>query len=134
MALKTVETKKSVTSFVDSIKDETKNRDVKALIVLVSKITGKQPALWGTIIGFGKYIYCRKNSKEELQWFNVGIAPRKDNITIYVTVYLENEPLVKRLGKCKIGKGCIYIKNLNDIKIDVLAELITKYKDHKWSY
>ena len=41
MTLKTVETKKSFTAFVDSIKDKSKRKDVKALIFLIKKITGE---------------------------------------------------------------------------------------------
>jgi hypothetical protein len=132
MALKTVETKKSVTAFVDSIKDEFKRKDSKTLISLIEKITNNKPKIWGTIIGFGKYKYHRKNSKEELEWFNIGFAPRKANITLYLTCYLDKEPLVKKLGKCKFGKGCLYIKNLEDIDLEIFKKLIVKYKDGKW--
>ena len=132
MALKTVETKKSVTEFVNSIKDESQRKDAKFLVKLISKITGKKPKIWGTIIGFGKYKYHRKNSKEEFEWFNVGFAPRKDRLTLYLTCYLENEPLIKKLGKCKHGKGCLHIKMLEDVDLDILKKLITKHKDGMW--
>ena len=132
MALKTVETKKSVTEFVNSIKDESQRKDAKFLVKLISKITGKKPKIWGTIIGFGKYKYHRKNSKEEFEWFNVGFAPRKDRLTLYLTCYLENEPLIKKLGKCKHGKGCLHIKKLEDVDLDILKKLITKHKDGMW--
>ena len=132
MGLKTVETNKSVTEFVNSIRDEAQRKDAKFLVKLISKITGKKPKIWGTIIGFGKYKYHRKNSKEEFEWFNVGFAPRKDRLTLYLTCYLENEPLIKKLGKCKHGKGCLHIKKLEDVNMDVLKELIKKYKDGMW--
>lgn len=131
MSLKTVETKKSVSSYVNSL-DEAVKKDTKELIKIIKSITKKQPKLWGTIIGFGKYKYHRKNSKEELEWFNVGLAPRKTNITLYLTCYLEKEPLVKKLGKFKAGKGCLYIKKLEDINLAILKKLITKYKDNSW--
>ena len=127
MPLKTVETRKSVKVFVDSIKDESKRKDIVELIALIRNIAKCEPKLWGSIIGFGKYKYKRKNSKEELEWFNIGIVPRKANITIYLTCYLEKEPLVKKLGKCKMGKGCIYINRLIDIDLGVLKRLIKKY-------
>ena len=134
MALKTVETQKSVTAFVDSIQNESKRKDTKALISLIKKITNKSPKIWGDnfIIGFGKYKYHRKNNKEEFEWFNVGFAPRKTNITLYLTCYLDKEPLVQKLGKCKIGKGCLYINKLDDIDLNVLKKLITKYKNGQW--
>ena len=135
MALATVETNKSVKDLVNSIKDEAKREDTKALIKIMQKITGKKPKIWGNnfMIGFGKYKYKRKGSKEELEWFNVGFAPRKTNITIYLTCYLEKEKaLLKKLGKCKWGKGCLYIKRLADIDLKVLEKLIAKHKKNTW--
>jgi hypothetical protein len=134
MTLKTIETKKSVTALVNTIKNESKKKDTKTLISLITKITGKQPKIWGDnfIIGFGKYTYRRKNSKKELEWFHIGFAPRKNNLTIYLTCYLDKEPLVKKLGKCTYGKGCLHIKKLNDIDLNILKKLITKYKNKKW--
>jgi hypothetical protein len=134
MALKTTETNKSVPAFIKSIKDETIKEDSKKLVKIFQTITGKKPKIWGdnNMIGFGKYKYKRKNSKEEFEYFNAGFAPRKNNITIYLTCYLEKEPLIKKLGKIKHGKGCLYIKKLDDVDMDVLKKLIKKYKDGKW--
>jgi hypothetical protein len=36
----------------------------------------------------------------------------------------EHEPLLKDLGKFKIGKVCIYVKKLSDINLDALKKLI----------
>ena len=134
MALKTGETKKSVSKFVNSIKDGSKRKDVKALLSLIKKITKKQPKIWGDnfMIGFGKYKYKRKGGKEEFEWFHAGFAPRKTNITLYLSCYLEKEPLIKKLGKVKHGKGCLYVKKLSDINMDVLEKLVKKYKDGQW--
>ena len=135
MALATVETKKSVTAYINSIENEIKRNDAKVLLKLIQKITGKKPKIWGdnSIIGFGKYKYTRKGKKEELEWFNVGFAPRKANTTIYLTYYLEKEEaLLKKLGKCTWGKGCLYIKKLEDIDLKILEKLIAKSKDAQW--
>jgi hypothetical protein len=135
MALKTVETNKSVTNFINSIEDESKRVDSKKLVRLIGKITGKKPKIWGDnfMIGFGKYKYKRKGGKEEFEWFNVGFAPRKGNITIYLTCYLEKEKaLLDKLGKYKTGKGCLYIKKLDDVDLKVLEKMIRKNKDNRW--
>jgi hypothetical protein len=133
--LATVETNKSVKDFINSIENESKREDSKKLLKMFQKITGKKPKIWGDnfIIGFGKYKYKRKGSKEELEWFNVGFAPRKTNITLYVTYDISEETaLVKELGKCKWGKGCLYIKRLDDVDLDVLSKVIAKSKDSSW--
>jgi hypothetical protein len=133
--LKTTKTNKSVSAYINSIEDETKRKDAKTLVKLFSEITGKKPKIWGdnNMIGFGEYVYTRKGSKTEYEWFNVGFAVRKTNLTVYATCYLEKEKeLLDRLGKHKHGKGCLYIKKLEDINIDVLREFITKHKDGAW--
>ena len=130
-----VETDKSVDAFIDAIPNERKKEDSKKLLALMQEITGKEPKVWGDnfIIGFGKYTYTRKGSKEELEWFNVGFAPRKANLTIYVTFDIETEQdLLKELGKCKWGKGCLYINKLDDVDLDVLRLIIHKSKDSGW--
>lgn len=134
-SLATVETNKSVKDFVDSIENDQKKEDTKELIKLIQKITGKKPKIWGDnfIIGFGKYTYQRKGSKQEYEWFNVGFAPRISNITIYVTYDVsQEEALLAKLGKCRWGKGCLYINRLDDVDVDVLGELIAKSKDNSW--
>lgn len=102
---------------------------------IFQKITGKKPKMWGDnyIIGFGKYKYIRKGGKEEYEWFNVGFAPRKNNITLYVTYDIsEEKALLKKLGKSKWGKGCLYINHLEDVDLEVLAKIISKSKDSSW--
>ena len=130
-----VETNKSVKDFINSIKDESKREDSKKLVKIIQIISGKKPKIWGDnfIIGFGKYKYTRKGSKDEFEWFNLGFAPRKTNITIYVSYDISQEKsLLKKLGKCKWGKGCLYINSLEDIDLEVLKKIIKKSKDSSW--
>ncbi|WP_299116724.1 DUF1801 domain-containing protein [uncultured Winogradskyella sp.] len=134
--LATKETNKSVSAFIESIDNDAKRNDSKVLIHLMSEITGNEPKIWGDnfIIGFGKYNYKRKNGKEEFEWFNVGFAPRKSKITIYLTFDIEKEQkLMPKLGKFKYGRGCLYINKLADIDIAILRLLISKSKDAKWN-
>ena len=135
MALATVETDKSVSKFVNSIEDEQKRKDAKVLVKLFAKATGKKAKIWGDnfMIGFGKYKYKRKGGNEEFEWFNAGFAPRKSNITLYLTCDISKEKeFLKKLGKCKHGKGCLYIKKLDDIDLDVLEKMVKRNKDNKW--
>ena len=117
------------------IENGQKREDSERLLKLFEEVTGEEAKVWGDnfIIGFGKYTYTRKGSKEELEWFPVGFAPRKSNLTIYLTydVSKQKETLY-RLGKCRYGKGCLYINKLADVDLDVLGELIQKSKDSRW--
>ena len=94
---------------------------------VISKITGKEPKIWGvSIIGYGKYSYKRKNG-EEYEWFNVGFSPGKNHLSIYVMYDINTEQaLLDKLGKHRTGKGCLYIKSLADVDMDILKQLIAK--------
>ncbi|HNQ12292.1 MAG TPA: DUF1801 domain-containing protein [Bacteroidia bacterium] len=115
--------------------NDSKKEDCKVLIKLMKDTTGMEPKIWGDnfIIGFGKYSYQRKGNKELFEWFNIGFAPRKNKITIYLTFDISKyESLTKKLGKCKWGKGCLYINKLDDVDLKVLKQLIEIGKNSQW--
>ena len=133
--LATQETNKSVDKFIESVGNASKQEDSKKILAIMQEVTGHKPKVWGDnfIIGFGKYKYKRKSGKEEYEWFNVGFAPRKTKLTLYLTFDLTAEKeLLDKLGKCKYGKGCLHINKLADVDIEVLKQLITKSKDATW--
>ena len=133
--LATKETDKNVSEFIESIESESKKEDAKALLSIMKDITGHPPKIWGDnfIIGFGKYKYKRKSGKEEFEWFNVGFAPRKTKITVYLTLDItQHQDLLDKMGKCKWGKGCLYINKLKDIDLEILKQLIFKSKEATW--
>ena len=129
------ETDRNVSEFIEAIPNISKKEDSKVLLSLIKEVTGHEPKIWGDnfIIGFGKYTYKRKGKKEEFEWFNVGFAPRKTKLSIYLTFDINQESeLIQKLGKCKWGKGCLYINKLADIDINILKQLIEKSKDNQW--
>ncbi|MBO6607192.1 DUF1801 domain-containing protein [Psychroserpens sp.] len=137
--LATKETNRSVDNFISQIDNASKQEDSKIILELLTKVTGQKPKVWGNdkapdfLIGFGKYNYTRKGSKEEFEWFNVGFAPRKSKMTVYLTFDINAETeLLKQLGKCKWGKGCLYINKVADIDLAILEKLVSKSKTAKW--
>ena len=120
------ETNKNVDEFIEAVSNKKRKEDAKRLLAFMKEITGKEPKIWGvSIIGFGKYKYQRKNG-QEFEWFNVGFSPAKAHLSVYVMYDLQQEELLKKLGDYKVGKGCLYIKKLEDVDIDVLKEMIAK--------
>lgn len=78
------------------------------------------------IIGFGdrELVY---ESGRKLDWFVMGFSPRKQNFALYITGAVEKQQaLLKKLGKHKTGKGCLYINKLEEIDVAVLKEIIAK--------
>jgi nucleoid DNA-binding protein len=124
--LKTKQTKASVEKFLKGIKDEKKREDSFKILKLMGQITKAEPKMWGpNIIGFGNYHYKYKSGREG-DWFLTGFSPRKQSLTLYLMTYLDkHKDLLKKLGKHKTGKGCLYINKLEDVEIKVLKELIT---------
>ncbi|MCH2235173.1 MAG: DUF1801 domain-containing protein [Crocinitomicaceae bacterium] len=133
--LATQETDKSVDKYIESVDNASKQADAKILVDLMEKVTGHPAKIWGDnfIIGFGKYKYKRKQGKEEYEWFNVGFAPRKTKITVYLTMDIsQQEDLLPKLGKVKYGKGCLYINKLADVDLSILEKLIQRSAEAEW--
>lgn len=125
--LKTKLNDASVEGFLDKVADEKKREDSYKILELMKKITKAEPRMWGdSIIGFGKHRYKYKSGRE-LDWFLTGFSPRKQSLTFYImTGFNEYNELLKKLGKYKTSKACLYIKKLEDVNLKVLKEIITR--------
>jgi hypothetical protein len=128
--MKTKPTEVSVDAFLDKVTDDKTRKDCDILINLMEKVTGEKPVMWGSsIVGFGKYHY-KYNSGHEGEICLTGFSPRKGNLSLYVLAGVEGQnDLLAKLGKYKAGKGCLYIKKLDDVDINVLETLIIKLVD-----
>ena len=123
---KTKPTAKSVPEFLERFIDPKRKADSLTIAALMERLSGSKPKMWGdSIVGFGDYHYKYASGREG-DWFQVGFSPRKQNLTIYVMGYLEfYTDLLEGLGKYRHGKGCLYIKKLEDIDMRVLEKLIS---------
>jgi Domain of unknown function (DU1801) len=118
----------SVAEFLARIPDPQRREDARRLCAVMEEITGEPPAMWGTsIIGFGAYHY-RYASGHEGDSALAGFSPRRPHLAIYLIGGFENRypPVLARLGPHKTGKGCLYIKRLDDVDRDALRELINR--------
>ncbi len=122
--LKTKKTEQSVEDFLKSIEPEEKRTDSIAIVKMMQKATGDKPKMWGTsIIGFGNTV-LKYDSGRELDWFKIGFSPRKTDLTLYAIKNSTDQTLLKKLGKYKEGKGCLYIKKLSNVDTSVLKKMI----------
>jgi hypothetical protein len=121
-------TEKSVERLIQEAPDDKVRDDCYELIRIMKKVTGAEPVIWApNIIGFGKYHYVYASGHEGDACLT-GFAVRKQNITLYVVPpeLPERDDLLKKLGKHKASKACIYIKRLEDIDTKVLEKMIAK--------
>ncbi len=125
--LKTKETGASVDAFVDKIADEGQREDARALVKMMAAATKSVGKMWGpAIVGFGSRV-LKYESGREMDWMVIGFSPRKAATTLYLGAdILGDAELLKKLGKHKTGKGCLYINRLTDVDRKVLEKMIVK--------
>jgi Domain of unknown function (DU1801) len=124
--LKTKRTNASVDKFPKGVNDGQALADCYHILDIMQKATKAEPKMWGTsIMGFGDYHY-KYESGREADWFLMGFSPRKQNLTLYIMGgFEEHGELLKNLGKHSLGKGCLYIKKLEEVDTKVLTKIIT---------
>lgn len=122
--IKTKPTGASVEDFINSFEAQ-KREDSLVILEMLKKATGEEPKLWGSsIIGFGDVRYKSPTSGREVDWFRIGFAPRKANLTIYLMNMAHHTEALQKLGKHKTGGGCLYINKLADVDKAVLGGMI----------
>jgi hypothetical protein len=126
-ALKTRPTEQRVEDFLETIEHKTRKSDGYKLLEIFKDVTRESPVMWGSsIVGFGSYTYENTRGKG-FKWPRVGYSPRKRSLSIYITPGFELfQGLLDRLGKHRLGVGCLYINKLVDVDIEVLKEIIGK--------
>ncbi len=122
---KTKATKASVESYLSAIQDEARRSDCEALTRLMARATKQPPAMWGTsIVGFGRYHYTYPSGREGDSCLT-GFSSRKGDLTLYLVAdFPGREALLAKLGKHKLGKGCLYLRQLADVDLKVLEQLV----------
>lgn len=124
--IKTKPTAVSPAAFIDGVEHEQRRKDGHELAALMKKVTGKPAKMWGpSIVGFDQYHY-KYASGHEGDMPITGFSPRKQSLVLYLGPGLEDKKLLSKLGKHKLGKGCLYINKLDDVNRDLLSELVTK--------
>lgn len=121
---KTKATALTVAAYIDAMEDEGKREEAKVLVKLLSKATGQKAVMWGSaIIGFGIYHYKYESGREGDAPI-VAFSPRKAAHSFYgLTGAAGPEEILAKLGKHTTGKGCLYVKKLKDVDLNVLEAL-----------
>jgi Domain of unknown function (DU1801) len=116
----------SVEEYFAAIDDDLRRKDCEALAKIMTRATKLTPKMWGAaIVGFGSHRYKYESGREG-ETCLVGFSSRKGDISIYGTGSApRQEELLSKLGKHKMGKGCLYVGKLGDVDAKVLEELIS---------
>jgi len=128
---KTTETELSVKDFIKKIPDAQRQKDALAIMEIMEKQSGFPAKMWGpAIIGFGSYHYVYESGHEGNAPL-VGFSPRKNEFALYLSSSFDKrEELLQQFGKHKTAKACVYIKKIEDIKVDVLKKMVSASVKH----
>jgi len=116
----------SVPAFLARIADDGQREDCKKLAALFAASTKQKPRLWGNrIVGYGSFQYLGKSGRGG-EWFLAGFAPQKAYLSLYMLGgWARDKALLAKLGKHKLGLGCLYVKRLTDVDPKALKSLLT---------
>lgn len=128
MAIKTLKNQGSVLEYILSVGDTARVAEGKALLKIFTDVLKEKPVMWGnSLVGFGEYHYKSERSTQEGDWPLTAFSIRKAALTVYIMPGFDTyETLMKKLGKFKTGKSCLYIKRLADVDVKILQMLIVK--------
>jgi hypothetical protein len=124
----TLPTGESPADFIAAVPDAARRADAERLSALLSEWTGEPAVMWGTgIVGFGAYHY-RYASGHEGDAPLVGFSPRKAALVLYLVGGVQERypRLVEQLGPHRLGKGCLYLKRLDDADRETLRALVDR--------
>ena len=125
---KTLPTDASADAFIAAVPDDKRRADAERLAGLLAEWTGEPPVMWGkSIVGYGRYEY-RYDSGHGGTAPLVGFSPRKASLVVYLVAGVQESypELLEQLGPHKVGKGCLYLKRLEDVDHEVLRSLVDR--------
>ena len=122
---KTKPTKARVSEFLQTVDNPKRRADAKKVLAMMRRATGKRATRWGSsMVGFGRYRYKYESGREG-EFMLTGLSPRKQNLVVYIMPGFDPfESYLKKLGKYKTGRSCLYINKLEDVNEEVLEKLI----------
>lgn len=122
---KTKPTGASVADYIASRASTQQQSDCRELMALLGKITGQPAKMWGpSIVGYGSYEYTYESGRTGESPV-AAFAIRGRDLVVYV--YAESDKqksLLSKLGKHKMGKSCLYFRQLADLDTSVLEKLV----------
>lgn len=125
---KTLPTDADVQAFLEAASPARRREDGLRLAEIFHDVTGADPVMWGpSMVGYGRFRYISPaNPRTRGDWPKVAFSPRKAQLSLYGLKDLpEGAALLPRLGTYTEGAGCVYVKKLDDIDLDVLRRLVS---------
>lgn len=121
---KTKATDASVDGYIASRATDLQLADIRVLMALFKRLTKQPPKMWGpSIVGYGSYQYTYESGRTGEAPL-AGFAIRGRELVVYLDCEENNKSLLPKLGKHKMSKSCLYFKQLADLDISILEQLV----------
>ena len=122
---KTKFTDASVEDYITSRANAQQRVDCRELMALFKRVTRRSPRMWGpSIVGYGSYRYTYESGRTGEAPL-AGFAVRGRELVVYLsTEGKEQKSLLSKLGKHRMGKVCLYFKQLADLDRSALEKLV----------
>lgn len=116
----------SVKDYITSRANERQRIDCQELMVLLKMVTRQRARMWGpSIVGYGSYRYTYESGRTGEAPL-AGFAIRGRELVLYLLAEGDGQrSLLSKLGKHKMGKACLYFRQLADLDKSVLKQLVT---------
>ena len=115
----------SVEDYIASRANAQQRTDCRELMALFKKVTRHSPRMWGpSIVGYGSYRYTYESGRTGEAPLT-GFAIRGRELVVYLVADGQaRRALLSKLGKHKLGKSCLYFKQLADLDKSILEKLV----------
>ena len=122
---KTKPTGASVKDYLAARGSEQQRADCRELMALLEKVTQQSPKMWGpSIVGYGSYRYTYESGRTGEAPL-AGFAIRGRELVVYLMAEgSQQKALLSKLGKHRVGKSCLYFRQLADLDTAVLEQLV----------
>ena len=122
---KTRPTDADVEDYIASRASAQQRTDCQELMGLFKKITRHSPRMWGpSIVGYGSYRYTYESGRTGEAPLAAFAIRGRDLVVYLVAEGQEQQSLLSRVGKHKMGKSCLHFKQLADLDRSVLEKLV----------
>ena len=122
---KTKPTDASVDDYIASRANAQQHADCRELMALFKRVTRQTPRMWGpSMVGYGSYRYTYESGRTG-EAPMTGFAIRGRDLVVYLAPEApEQKSLRSKLGKHRMGKSCLYFRQLADVDKAVLETLV----------
>jgi uncharacterized protein DUF1801 len=122
---KTKPTGASVKDYLAARGSEQQRADCQELMALLEKVTQQSPKMWGpSIVGYGSYRYTYESGRTGEAPL-AGFAIRGRELVVYLMAEgSQQKALLSKLGRHRVGKSCLYFRQLADLDKAVLEQVV----------